>query len=60
MMANFSVKDIWKNIDLSVILGEVSAVYQLFPCIRYKFKVGIVNISPLFQKDSCAYSDEAL
>ncbi len=60
MMFNFSINGVWKKIDLSTILGEISAVYQLFHCTRYKFKAGIVNIFPLFQKDSCAYSDEAL
>jgi len=60
MMSNFSINSVWKKIDLSIISAEISAVYQLFPCTGYKFKVGITNIYPFFEKDSCAYSNEAL
>ena len=58
MMFNFSINDVWNKIDLSIILGEILAVYRLFPGTGYKFQSGISSISPLFEKYPCAINLE--
>lgn len=50
MMSNFSIKDVWKKIDSSIISQDIFSLYRFFLWAGHIFKSNVLKFFNFFKK----------